>query len=192
MVFLLGTQSSHPKGDPALLWNSLNLPVDQAPNSSIYISVIHPLCHERRSGSARIHTWPACSAYILKLAFHQTGKCRVFLFALLPSLSKTFKFKIYMKAQIWKMLTAIWKTTTENNLKITQGFLWTPGSRYGSSNNWMSIGWCVTGKMKGSQTCRRNKWAEAFHDSYRGFILALSEASDPKCWIGLCISLDSL
>jgi len=21
-------------------------------------------------------------------------------------------------------------------------------------------------KMKGSQTCRRNKWAEAFHDSY--------------------------
>lgn len=41
--FFSWEQSAHPKGDPALLWNSLNLPVDQAPNSSIYISVMYPL-----------------------------------------------------------------------------------------------------------------------------------------------------
>lgn len=74
MAFLLGTQSSHPKGDAALFWNCLNLRVDQAPNSSINISVIYPLCYDCNQTHPCQDTHLACS---LGLASHQTGKCRV-------------------------------------------------------------------------------------------------------------------
>lgn len=172
-----------PKGDPALFWNTLSLPVDRATNSSFNTSVIDPLCH-------RCYHTHQCQDNTLGLPAPAGFSSNMVNVGYSLHAASRFTNNIFISRFTWrhkceKCLRQSEKGTGENNLGINPGM---------SLNSRMQI-WQrqqlderAARKMKGSQSCCRNKWAEAFHDSYWGFILLFSQASDPKCWIGLCIS----